>query len=309
MYFFVSDKDSHSRYSFRSRGTLLLENMDSNNNGLITDTNQIQHNDKRLFVFGKKFTNEILDILIEKNAKFICDISDYKFYKQDVIDLYTKAAKHCKFFVATCEYLSKDVERLFKTKCYVIADLTERKQSNPIKKVFAKDDIVKLVCYGARKNIHKVNFDIILADLKTVQPNVHLDVVTNKNVDDPIWWTDWSFETQEEIVKNSDAILLPIFYNDKIEKFVKGKGNNRPIDALQQGKFVITQSYIPSYIDLKDYIWTGNLLTGFEYFINNPNEVYQKVLMGQDHITKYYTPIKVVEKWLELERIVNETSL
>jgi len=309
MYFFVSDKDSHSRYSFRSRGTLLLENMDSNNNGLITDTNQIQHNDKRLFVFGKKFTNEILDILIEKNAKFICDISDYKFYKQDVIDLYTKAAKHCKFFVATCKYLAKDVERLFNNKCYVIADLTERKQSNPIKKVFAKDDIVKLVCYGARKNIHKVNFDIILADLKTVQPNVHLDVVTNKNVDDPIWWTDWSFETQEEIVKNSDAILLPIFYNDKIEKFVKGKGNNRPIDALQQGKFVITQSYIPSYIDLKDYIWTGNLLTGFEYFINNPNEVYQKVLMGQDHITKYYTPIKVVEKWLELERIVNETSL
>lgn len=309
MYFYVSDKDSHSRYSFRSRGTLLLENMDSNNNGLITDTNQIQHNDKRLFVFGKKFTNEILDILIEKNAKFICDISDYKFYKQDVIDLYTKAAKQCKFFVATCEYLAKDVERLFNNKCYVIADLTERKQSKPIKKVFAKDDIVKLVCYGARKNIHKVNFDMILADLKTVQPNVHLDVVTNKNVDDPIWWTDWSFETQEEMVKNSDAILLPIFYNDKIEKFVKGKGNNRPIDALQQGKFVITQSYIPSYIELKDYLWTGNLLTGFEYFINNPNEVYQKVLMGQAHITKYYTPIKVVEKWLELERIVNETSL
>tara|TARA_Y100000310_G_C20680555_1_gene815695 strand:+ start:1150 stop:2076 length:927 start_codon:yes stop_codon:yes gene_type:complete len=307
MYFFVSDKE-HNRYSFRSRGTLLLENMDSTNNGLITDTNQIQHNDNRLFVFGKKFTNEILNVLIEKNAKFICDISDYKFYKQDVIDLYTKAAKHCKFFVATCEYLAKDVERLFKAKCYVIADLTERKQSKPIKKVFNKNDVVKLVCYGARKNIHKVNFDMILANMQTVHPNVQIDVVTNKNVDDPSWWTDWSFETQEEMVNNSDAILLPIFYKNKIEKFVKGKGNNRPIDALQQGKFVITQSYIPSYVDLQDYIWTGNLTAGFQYFIHNPNDVYQKVLAGQAHITKYYTPIKVVDKWLELERIINEKS-
>ena len=40
----------------------------------------------------------------------------------------------------------------------------------------------------------------------------------------------------------------------------------------------------------------------------NINEVHQKVLMGQDHITKYYTPIKVVDKWLELERIINEKS-
>ena len=31
MYFYVSDKE-HNRYSFRSRGTLLLENMDSNYN-------------------------------------------------------------------------------------------------------------------------------------------------------------------------------------------------------------------------------------------------------------------------------------
>ena len=74
MYFYVSDKE-HNRYSFRSRGTLLLENMDSNYNGLITDLNQIQQNDNRLFVFGKKFTNEILNTLIDKNAKFILSYS------------------------------------------------------------------------------------------------------------------------------------------------------------------------------------------------------------------------------------------
>ena len=51
-----------------------------------------------------------------------------------------------------------------------------------------------------------------------------------------------------------------------------------------------------------------NNTKGFEYFINNPQEVYQKILLGQEHINKYYTPIKVVDKWIELERIINEKS-
>ena len=307
MYFYVSDKE-HNRYSFRSRGTLLLENMNNINNGLITDIADIQSNDKRLFVFGKKFTNNILDNLKEKNIKFICDISDYKFFKNETRELYTRASKHCSCFVATCKYLAKQVEILFDKKCYVIEDLTERTKTKPIKKVFEKNDTVHLVCYGARKNLHKIPFDNIKATLELVHPKIKLDVITNKNKDDPDWWEDWSFDKQENLVNKCDAILLPILYNEKISKFVKSKGNNRPVDAIQQGKFVITQNYIPSYADLKNYMWVGNLTKGFEYFVNNPNEVYQKVLEGQAHITKYYAPTVTAEKWLQLERTINEKS-
>ena len=87
MYFFVSDKE-HNRYSFRSRGTLLLDNMDNNTNGFITNTDIILNNDRRLFIFGKKFTDKILDELIVKKTRFICDISDYKFFKEETVNLY-----------------------------------------------------------------------------------------------------------------------------------------------------------------------------------------------------------------------------
>lgn len=307
MYFFVSDKE-HNRYSFRSRGTLLLDNMDNNTNGFITNTDTILNNDKRLFIFGKKFTDKILDELIVKKTRFICDISDYKFFKEETVNLYKRAAKHCLCFIATCKYLAKEVELLFDKKCYVIQDLTERTQAKPNVKTFTKNDTVHLVCYGARKNLHKIPFDNIKATLELVHPKIKLDVITNKNIDDPEWWINWSFDIQQQLVNSCDAILLPILYNEKISKFVKSKGNNRPIDAIQQGKFVITQNYIPSYADLKDFMWVGNLTKGFEYFINNPQEVYQKILLGQEHINKYYTPIKVVDKWIELERIINEKS-
>ena len=103
---------------------------------------------------------------------------------------------------------------------------------------------------------------------------------------------------------------MPIAYTEKKKAFLKSKGNNRPIDGIQQGKFVITNDTIPSYVDLNNFIWTGDIAEGLKYAIDNPNEVVQKITLGQQHINKYYTPSHIVKKWLDLEsKILNETSL
>ena len=46
----------------------------------------------------------------------------------------------------------------------------------------------------------------------------------------------WNFDLQEKLVNKSDFVLLPV--TEDRESICKG--NNRPIDALQQGKMVLT---------------------------------------------------------------------
>ncbi len=91
---------------------------------------------------------------------------------------------------------------------------------------------------------------------------------------------------------------------------VRSKGNNRPIDAIRQGKFVITTTTIPSYVELKDYLYAGDILRGFKFALQNPKMVYEKILKGQEYIRNFYEPKQIANKWLELERkIISEESI
>ena len=299
MHFFLPNL-KENRYSFRVRGTLLLEYLDDTH-GYISDKADIKHNDKRLFIFGKAFDQNILNTCKKKNAKFIVDISDYKINIQNNYELYCEAAKYCKCFTTTCKYLAKILEKNFNKRCVIIEDPTERNRISPIIHTISKYDTVKLVCYGARKNIQRINFDTILKQLNNVC-KVDLQVITNKQNQDPTWWHEWSFAVQNTLVKQADAVLLPIFISKKLEHFVKSKGNNRPIDSIQQGKFVICNNAIPSYDKLKNYISIGNLDAGLDFFINNPKKVYKKIVKGQKYIDKYHSPYQITQQWLDLER-------
>ena len=53
MHFFLPNL-KENRYSFRVRGTLLLDHLDVTH-GYISDKADIKHNDSRLFIFGKAF--------------------------------------------------------------------------------------------------------------------------------------------------------------------------------------------------------------------------------------------------------------
>lgn len=296
------------RYSFRARGKLLLENM-ANNHGYINDY-QLIKNTNELYIIGKEFDHDVIQHCNENKINYVMDISDFKFYKNSMLELYKKATENCKAIVTTCDYLADEIKKIFDKPSIVIEDPTERKQIKPNKKIFTKHDNIKIVIYGARKNIRPINFENLKEQLFKVHQNIQLKIITNKTIEDPIEWIDWSFELQEKLVQESDFILLPIAYTEKKKAFLKSKGNNRPIDGIQQGKFVITNDTIPSYVDLNNFIWTGDIAEGLKYAIDNPNEVVQKITLGQQHINKYYTPSRIVKKWLDLEsKILNETSL
>lgn len=305
MKFYLPVGEDVNRYSFRSRGTLLLENMPKGH-GSIESWGSINTHD--IFVFGKKINNDLITHLIEKKIKFIIDVSDWK--PKALNHLYVKSGPHAKAFVATCDYLAKLIEQVTERKVHVIQDPTERKEIPPIYKEFNKNSIVNCLWYGGRKNLNHFEVPKLEANLKKVHPNAQLTILTNKKRDDPSHWVDWSFEKQNEMVANTDFVIIPTSEREKHLEHVRSKGNNRPIDAIRQGKFVITTTTIPSYVELKDYLYAGDILRGFKFALQNPKMVHEKILKGQEYIRNFYEPKQIANKWLELERkIISEESL
>ena len=80
------------------------------------------------------------------------------------------------------------------------------------------------------------------------------------------------------------------------------KGHNRPVDALRQGRLVITNATIPSWQLLQRFIWCGNINEGVKWAINNPKEVKQKVEEGQRFVRNNFTPEIITKQW---ERVYN----
>ena len=180
MKFYLPVGEDVNRYSFRSRGTLLLENMPKGH-GSIESWGSINTHD--IFVFGKKINNDLITHLIEKKIKFIIDVSDWK--PKALNHLYVKSGPHAKAFVATCDYLAKLIEQVTERKVHVIQDPTERKEIPPIYKEFNKNSIVNCLWYGGRKNLNHFEVPKLEANLKKVHPNAQLTILTNKKRDDP----------------------------------------------------------------------------------------------------------------------------
>ena len=80
------------------------------------------------------------------------------------------------------------------------------------------------------------------------------------------------------------------------------KGHNRPVDALRQGRLVITNAKIPSWLLLQRFIWCGDINEGIKWAINNPKEVKQKVEEGQRFVKNNFTPETITKQW---ERVYN----
>lgn len=298
---FYLPNSSDERYSFRSRGFLILENLD-NSHGYITHLDEINGND--LYIIGKKFTPKVLDVLIKTSSKFVLDINDYKLHRKEEKQLYFEAAKYASAITTTCDFLCDRIKTDLFTDLpiYVIPDPTERKQVSPVYKEFAVNDTVNLVWYGARKNLFHLDLNEIKNQLTNFNYKINLEIITNKKPDDPDEWLNWSYDAQEELVKKADFIFMPVSNHQKHEIFVKSKGNNRPVDAIRQGKFVLTNNIIPSYLELSKFLYAGDVFEGLNFAINNPKIVYDKITAGQKYIEKKYLPSVIAQKWLNVEK-------
>ena len=86
------------------------------------------------------------------------------------------------------------------------------------------------------------------------------------------------------------------------------KGNNRPVDALRQGRFVITNATIPSWMKLNKFIWCGDINEGIKWAINNPKEVIKKIEEGQKLVGSLYTPEAITKEWKRVYNVCNSRN-
>ena len=321
----VLPEDMPIPYSYRSRAIIPSENIEDSR--VTDDIKTINQDD--VVVLGKKHKLEDAMYLSSKNIKFIIDVADYKF---GLFKHWNQTIPMAHGVTSTCEFLAEQTEKLTGVdNVLVIPDPTEREQ----KEIHTNfDKKIKLLYYGADSNFAKIDWFTIEDSLKKVT-NIDLKFMTNKGKNPPnefeskkallhhnwCYYEDlkdinargkktWhsiengSFDKQQHVLNWCDIVILPV--TNDLES--KCKGNNRPIDALQSGKFVITNPGIPSYEKLNECIWIGNLSKGLKYSIDNIDTVKDKINAGQKMIDKDYLPSKVALKWKGLYENISRNN-
>lgn len=137
-----------------------------------------------------------------------------------------------------------------------------------------------------------VNITSIYPILSSV-PN--LTVVSNiqsLELPDHVQFIPWSVGLVEDIIDEFDIVIIP--RNEY--KWAKYKSPNRAVDALNAGKFVITD-FDEVYGDLEEFVYLGDVKDGLEFYRDNPDTVRRMVESGQEHVQEVFSPESVLEAW------------
>ena len=260
-------------YSYRSRARLVGKCIDN--------LGQAFNND--IVVLGRIHTEKDVESLRNNNIRYIHDICDNKWPMLE--KLWSNTNEHALAITTTCYRLKELIESKVNKQVFVIPDPTEREEEPIIFK--PNPHRLNAVYYGSYGNLKQIDWG------KYDLSKVNLKIISNEG---PIFW---DFKIQGEFVRQSDLVLLPVNNDHDMTQY---KGNNRPIDALRQGRFVITNAMIPSWQLLQNFIWCGDINEGIKYAINNPDEVIKKVEEGQKFVRNNYTPEKITKEW---ERVYN----
>ena len=326
MLVFVTPKLDNSRipYSYRARATVPSANIKDSR--VTDDINSLQPDD--IAVLGKKHSREDVEHLISKEINFIIDIADDKF---DQFHHWRFTIPNANAVTTTCHRLREVIQEETGSKSYVIPDPTERQRGTP---KFEVKDIMNAFYYGSDGNYSKLMWPEIKNVLNKVRPT-NVKIMTNKPEHPPKknklskkhggWWLEpqtrnhfenigmkqyeelisWDFEKQGKLVEQSDFVILPVVD----DRHSQCKGNNRPIDALQQGRIVLTNPSIPSYEDLEEVLYIDHFYEAYTDMINNPDNVIKKIKKAQSLIDQHYTPNAVGKKWEQVYEIVKRNDI
>ena len=315
MLVFVTPKRSEEHlvpYSYRTRATIVSENIFDSR--VTDDIRTLQQND--VAVLGKRHTREDADYCLRHDIKYIVDVADDKFA---MFKHWYHTIPKAIAVTTTCQHLRTVILDEVGKGSVIIPDPTERKRGVP---KFEVKETMKAFYYGAEGNYRKIDWLRVKSTLNSVR-KTRVDIMTNKSEDPPkaykylnrygqFWLTpedrialqkegvkeynsliNWNFDKQEQLVNESDFVLLPV----TSDRESRSKGNNRPIDALQQGRIVLTNPGIKSYEDLKKYLYIGDFYTTYKLMLENPEEVISKITNAQTYINEHYTPKAIVLKW------------
>ena len=315
MLVFITPKRSEEHlvpYSYRTRANIVSENMFDSK--VTDDIRTLQKGD--IAVLGKRHTREDAEHCINHKIKYIVDVADDKFM---MFKHWYHTIPKATAVTTTCQHLRTIILDEVGKGSVIIPDPTERKRGVP---KFEVKESMKAFYYGADGNYRKIDWLRVKSTLNSVK-KTEVKIMTNKPKDPPkaykylnrygqFWLKpedrielqkegikeyhsliDWNFDKQEQLVNESDFVLLPV----TSDRESRSKGNNRPIDALQQGRIVLTNPGIKSYEDLKKYLYIGDFYTTYKLMLENPEEVISKITNAQTYINEHYTPKAIGLKW------------
>ncbi len=110
-------------------------------------------------------------------------------------------------------------------------------------------------------------------------------------------FVEWKPMLVEKRIVDADIILLPTTKHP----WTKYKSPNRAVDALNSGKFVITDNE-DIYGELRDFITiiksTEELPEAINFWNNNPEKVVEMISRGQEYVRKNYSDSVILDGWL-----------
>ena len=292
------------RASVRFRASVPLQGM-RKEDGFITKVNEAKPGE--LIVLAKNVHFEDINLLKQKNIKYIFDICDDKWNKD--ADLYNYACQNASLITTTCDLLKNKIKEYTGKDSFIIPDPTEREREEPY---FNPGKHLKLCWFGGRKSFSLFDWDKVFSEIKSVTDNFTVHAVTAKPdraskrlghliEQKKLIMYSWDFKTQGDIVRQSDIVILPLPQDMPL---VQVKSPNRLIDGLQQGRFVIANEGVDSYTKLKDYIYLGNIKDGLKWALNNKEQVIEKIKLGQEYIKNNHSPEVIGKRWIETEKLV-----
>lgn len=325
MLVFITPKLNTARipYSYRARATIPSSQI---KDSIVTDDiTSLKPGD--IAVLGKKHSKEDAEYCISKEINYIVDIADDKF---DHFKHWYFTISNANAVTTTCHRLKEVIEEETGSKSYVIPDPTERPRGEP---KFEVKDVMNAFYYGSDVNYSKLMWPEIKEVLNSVK-KTDIKIMTNKSEYPPKVWKmaqkyggfwmkpnkrnqfekvamkqyedliPWDFDKQGKLVEQSDFVLLPV----TDDRHSQCKGNNRPIDALQQGRIVLTNPSIPSYEDLAEVLFIGHFYEAYTEMINKPNNVVAKIKKAQSLIDEHYTPKAVGRQWENVYNIIKKVK-
>lgn len=305
-------KDKRVPYSYRARATVPASKI--KNSRVTSDLKSTKPGE--IVVLGKKHSREDAEYLIAKEINFIVDIADDKF---DQFKHWYFTIPNANAVTTTCHRLREIIQEETGVNSYVIPDPTERPRGEP---KFEVRNVMNAFYYGSDGNYSKIMWPEVKNVLNQVK-RTSIKIMTNKPKHPPkkeklarahggywmlpnkrdevvkegLWQyqqlIDWDFDLQGKMVEQSDFVVLPVVD----DRHSQCKGNNRPVDALQQGRMVLTNPGIPSYYNLLPNIYWGHFYETYTEMINNPQQVVERIRQAQIVIDNEYTPEAVAKKW------------
>jgi hypothetical protein len=292
---FWFDRYRVNRPSHRIRARLPAEELQRQgyNSAVVSDLNQVTAGD--MVIITKDSRPESLHNLRARGAVVGFDLCDNKFDEPEEGDLYRLMCREADFVTANTPTMQQVVKHHTGLDSMLYIDPVDHPRGEA--RARPNNIPLKMVWYGGRSSIKYVGWESVMRDLHKLTVPWELTVICDRvnkvqpgfsrDCLDPasrVKFQEWSWDMQQQCVDECDIVLIPITNgDDRTRRRTVTKSHNRLVDAISQGRWVISSS-IPSYEILANYCWLGDVLRGVRFYLEQPQRVVERIQQGQQWI-------------------------